>query len=101
MEQLLLAGVGIWTWKAEKAAGFFAGVEPPKVRDVRKYNHAVGVLWFAYAAAFELLGLPLLFLKQNRAGFLLSVLGVVGITIALVAAYQWIQARFSDPKEPR
>ena len=98
---LLLAGIGIWTWKADKAAGFFAGVEPPKVRDVRKYNHAVGTLWFAYAAAFELLGLPLLFLKQNSTGFLWSILETVGITLALVIAYQRIQARFSDPEERR
>ena len=98
---LLFAGIGIWSWRSGKPVGFFSGIKPPAVSDVRKYNHAVGVLWFAYAAAFELLGLPLLFLKQNSAGFLWSILGTVGITIALVIAYQRIQARFSDPEERR
>jgi len=68
---LILIGIGIGGWKSNKAVGFFSGVKPPEVSDVRKYNHSVAVLWFAYAALFELLGIPFLFLKQNSAGFLL------------------------------
>ena len=98
---LVLLGIGIWSWKSDRTIGFYAGVKPPEVSDIRKYNRTVALLWFAYAAAFELLGLPLLFLKQNSAGFLWSILGTVGITIALVIAYQRIQARFSDPEERR
>ena len=48
---LLIVGVGIWSWKSPKAIGFFAGVEPPKVKDVQKYNRAVACLWFVYAAS--------------------------------------------------
>ena len=63
---LVLLGVGIRAWKSDKAVGFFTGTKPPEVTDVRKYNRSVAVLWFAYAGLFEFLGLPLLFLKQNR-----------------------------------
>ena len=91
---LVLIGIGIWAWKSDKAVGFFSGVKPPEVSDVRKYNHSVAVLWFAYAVLFELLGLPFLFLKQNSAGFLLSVLGVPLISIALMIIYNLILARY-------
>ena len=57
---LLLLGIGIWSWRSEKAVGFYTGVKPPEVTDVRAYNHSVGKLWFAYAVLFELLYIPLL-----------------------------------------
>ena len=78
--------IGILSWKSEKPAGFFAGVEAPKVTDVKKYNHTVGLLWFVYAVLFELLGLPFLFYKQNSPVFILSLLGTVAITLGLVIA---------------
>ena len=91
---LVLLGIGIWSWKSDKTIGFYAGVKPPEVSDIRKYNRAVAILWFAYAAAFELLGLPLLFLKQNKAGFVWSILGVVAITIVLMIVYNKILAKY-------
>ena len=91
---LMILGVGIWTRKSEQPAGFFSGVKPPEVGDVRRYNRAVSVLWFTYAALMELLGIPLLFLKQNSAGFIWSILGVVFITIALPIVYNRILSKY-------
>ena len=87
---LLLLGIGIWAWNSGTPVSFFSGVKPPEVKDVRKYNHSVAVLWFVYAVLFELLGIPFLFLKQNRALFVVSILGTVGITFGLVIAYRRI-----------
>lgn len=87
---LILLGIGIWAWTSSRAVGFFSGVKPPAVRNVQKYNRSVAVLWFVYAILFELLGLPFLFLKQNSAGFLGSVLGVPVISIALMIGYNRI-----------
>ena len=87
---LILVGIGIWAWIAKEAAGFFAGIKPPKIKDVKKYNHSVAMLWFAYAALFEGLGVPLLFLQKNSAGFVIPYLGVVVITIGLVIVYNMI-----------
>ena len=84
---LVIIGIGIWSWNSKKAVGFFAGVNPPKIKDVRKYNHSVAVLWFVYAVLFELLGLPLLFYEQNSAVFLLPGLGIPFISIGLMIAY--------------
>ena len=89
----LLAGIGVWALKAKYAVGFFAGVEPPKVDDVRKYNHSVAVIWFVYAAVFELLGLPLLFWKRNSPLFVVTIFGVVAASIGLAVAYTLVLAK--------
>lgn len=85
-----LVAMGIVARRAKEPVGFFTGVKPPEVQDTVKYNHAVGKLWFAYAFLFELLGIPFLFLKQNSAGFVISILGTVFISIGLAAAYTFI-----------
>lgn len=88
-----LTAIGIIAWRSKNAVGFFAGVKPPEVNDVVKYNHSVGTLWFVYALLFELLGVPLLFLKQNSAGFIIPILGVVFITLGLVVTYSLVIAK--------
>ena len=62
---LLIIGIGIWSWNSKKPAGFYAGVVPPMVKDVKSYNHAVAVMWFVYAILFELLGFSFLFQKLH------------------------------------
>ena len=98
---VLFAGIGIFTWKSKKTAGFYSGVRPPEVSDIRGYNRAVGILWLGYAFLFELLGLPFLFLKQNSAGFLWSILGTVLISIALAVVYNRILERYRKRNESR
>ena len=95
---LVLLGIGIWTWNSNKPVGFYTGTKPPEVTDARKYNRSVAVLWFAYAGLFELLGLPFLFLKQNAAGFLWVVPGVVMISIALMIVYNRILSKYEQKK---
>ena len=85
--------IGVRAWKADQPVGFFTGVKPPEVKDTKKYNHSVAVLWFAYAALMEALGVPLLFLEQNSAGFIPVSIGVVLITIALIIVYLLIERK--------
>ena len=93
---LLIIGIGVWTWCSKKPAGFFAGVEPPKVTDVRRYNRAAACLWFVYAVLFELLGIPLLFFSRNAAAFLLPVLGTALLSIGLMIAYNRILGKYQQ-----
>ena len=93
---ILIIGIGVWSWKLKKPAGFYAGIEPPKVKDVRKYNHAIAIMWFVYAILFEFLGFPFLFQKQNSSKFILTILGCVAITIALLIVYNRILAKYRD-----
>ena len=91
---LLLVGIGIWAWRSEKAVGFYTGVNPPEVTDVRKYNRSVGMLWFAYATLFELLYIPLLIPALHDSGILWFGLGTPLITIGLVVTYHFILQRY-------
>ena len=96
---VLLAGLGVHALKSPTPVGFYAGTEPPKVKETRRYNRSVALLWFGYAAAFEALGLPFLTLKQNAAGFLVPLLGTVAITVALLVIYQAILRRHEEPAD--
>ena len=82
-----------WNFGMEfkRTCRFFTGVKPPEVKDTRKYNHSVALLWFAYALLIEILGIPLLFLEQNSAGFIPIIFGVVIITIGLIVVYLKIE----------
>ena len=91
---LIFVGLGVWSFISKKAVGFWAGVEPPKVKDVKKYNRTVGILWFIYAGLMDMMGIPLIFLDQNSAGFIPVILGSVAVTIGLVAAYVMIEKKY-------
>ncbi len=87
---LIFVGIGVWAWFSKTEVGFFAGVKPPEVKDPVKYNRQVAMLWFGYALFYELLGIPFLFFKQNSAMFIVTILGVMALTIGLLVAYTYI-----------
>lgn len=91
---VILVFIGAFSWKSKDEVGFFAGVKPPRVSDVKKYNHSVAILWFVYAILMEITGIPLLFLEQNSAGFVPVILIVVVITIGLVIVYTRIEKKY-------
>ena len=91
---LLFLGAGIAAWRAQKPAGFFTSVKPPQVTDVKKYNRAVAVLWFTGAVVFEVLGLPLLFARQNSPLLIPVGLGTAFLAIGMMIAYSRIEAKY-------
>lgn len=78
--------MGIKDIFSKKAAVFWANVEQFPVNDIKGYNRATGILFILYGIIFIVLGLPLLS-GQNSPVILLSVLGVMLETIALMAIY--------------
>ena len=88
--------IGVSTWKAKEAAGFFTSVKPPKVKDIERYNHAVAKLWFAAAFIFEILGLSLLWLEQNSPQIIFTILGVVILVIAMMTVYIRVEAKYKS-----
>lgn len=92
----ILAAIGINSWKAKEAVGFFTGVKPPKIpeKNVKKYNHAVAVIWFVFAVIYELLGIPLLLFEQNSPYFIITILGAMFWVIGLMIAYLIVQKRY-------
>ena len=87
---IIILGIAISTWKSKDPTGFYTGVKPPEVKDTRRYNHQVAILWLAYAILFELLGIPILFLKQNSVSFVFIIFGVMAITLLLMIGYHFI-----------
>ncbi|MDO4168980.1 MAG: hypothetical protein Q4D45_03685 [Lachnospiraceae bacterium] len=91
---LLFLGIGISGWRSKKAVGFFSFLKPPMVTDVEKYNHSVSILWIIAAIILELLGIPLLFLKQNSPLFILLIFGVVVLMIGMMIVYIKIETKY-------
>ena len=82
-------GWGIYCIFSKKSAafGFWANAKMFEVEDVRGYNRALGKLWCAYGIGFILLGIPLVNYEQNSPVILLSVIGVMAETIAVMVVY--------------
>ncbi len=89
----VMFGIAIWCLRSKTPVGFFAGTKPPDVKDTKKYNRAVAILWFVYAILFEIMGIPLLYLKQNSAGFVPVFFGTIAITIGLMVGYVFIEKK--------
>lgn len=83
---ILIIALGIRDLFAKKPVGFWANVESMKVSDVNGYNRAVGILFMVYGFVFIALGIPLL-AGQNTPIILLSIIGVMFETIAVMAIY--------------
>ncbi len=83
---LVFVVIGIVAFLSEKPMGFFSNAEKFEVTDVKGYNRAVGILWCVYGIIMVLLGLPLL-AGQNSPYILLTIVGVMIETIALVMVY--------------
>lgn len=83
----IILGIGIYSFLAKKPVSFFTGTDAPKVKDTKKYNHAVGILWFMYAVFFEALGLPFLLMKERLLSSFIVIGGTILISIALPIVY--------------
>lgn len=81
-----MIGLGINAFFSKKAVGFWANIKTFAVNDIRGYNNAVGKLFVIYGIIFIVLGVPLLN-GQNTPYILLSILGVMIETIAIMSIY--------------
>lgn len=88
--------IGISCLHSKESVGFFTFMKSPQISDenVKNYNHAVSILWFIFAALLEIIGLPLLFFKQNSPIFMLVAFGCIALVIALMIAYLRIETHY-------
>ncbi|MGN0416245.1 MAG: hypothetical protein ACI4FX_12285 [Agathobacter sp.] len=82
----LFIGLGIYSFFAKKAIGFWANAQMFEVTDLKKYNAAVGKLFIVFGMVFILLGLPLL-AGQNSPWIFLSVIGALLECIIAMIVY--------------
>lgn len=87
---VFIIGLGIKDMFSKNPVGFWANTETIKVKDVKGYNRASGLLFIIYGIIFVIffviLGIPLLD-GQNTPYVLLSVIGVMVETIVIMAVY--------------
>lgn len=91
---LLFVGLGIGCLKSKKAVGFWSMTDSPKVKNVKKYNRAVGVLWIEYGLVFVFLSTSL-FGGQNSMGIVIFILGCMFESIMAMVVYTvYIEPRY-------
>lgn len=79
-------GLGILSFFAKKAVGFWSNAKMFEVKDVKGYNRAVGKLWCVFGIVFILLCLPMLD-GQNSPLIMISILGIVVEVLILMIIY--------------
>ena len=79
-------GIAVYAFFARRPVGFFANVKMFEVTDVKKYNRAVAKLFFVYGLLLVPLGIPAL-LSQKGPWVILSILGIVVLSIAVMVVY--------------
>ena len=93
---LILVCIGLTSFRAKEAVGFFTFEKNAEgIKDVQGYNHAVGKLWITAAVILALIGVPLLYARQNSPIVILPVLGTVFWLLVLLIRYLRIRDRYS------
>ena len=94
---VFIIGLGIKDMFSKNPVGFWANTETIKVKDVKGYNRASGLLFIIYGIIFVILGIPLLE-GQNTPYVLLSVIGVMVETIVIMAAHSLVIVKKYEEK---
>jgi len=94
---VFIIGLGIKDMFSKNPVGFWVNTETIKVKDVKGYNRASGLLFIIYGIIFVILGIPLLD-GQNTPYVLLSVIGVMVETIVIMAAYSLVIVKKYEEK---
>lgn len=86
--------IGITTRKSNIPVNLFTFGDAPKVNDIKRYNKAVSNLWLVFTILFEMIGISLLFIKQNSPFIILIVLGVVFLVIGMMVMHTKIESKY-------
>lgn len=87
---LLFIGIGLSAMLSKKPAGLYSNIKPPKlekIKDLKAYNRAVGLLIMGYGILFLLLGFVTLSVSENTAGILIMLCAFPG-AIAMMIIYE-------------
>ena len=92
---LIFVYIGITIRKSNIPVNLFTFGDAPKVNDIKRYNKAVSNLWLVFTILFEMIGISLLFIKQNSPFIILIVLGVVFLVIGMMVMHTKIESKYS------
>lgn len=86
--------MGLIDRKSDKPAGFWANAKIPEIENIPEYNNAVAKIWFVFAVVLELLGIPLLFIKQNSPMIMFAVIGMMILIIVIMVVYTKVEDKY-------
>lgn len=93
---ILFLVIGFVTRRLKTPAGFYTFGNPPEVKNVEDYNRAVSKLWIGSAIVFEVIGIPLLFIKQNSPVAIILIFGVLIWVFGLMLVYSCIESKYKN-----
>ena len=93
---ILFLVIGFVTMKSKSPVGFYTFGNPPKVKNMKEYNKAVAKLWIVSAIIFEVIGIPILFIKQNSPVAIILVFGVLIWVFGLILVYSHIEQKHKN-----
>ena len=79
-------GISMFFAKSTKPFGFWANAEVTEIKDVKRYNRALGKLWCVFGVLLILVGIPFLF-GENVAGVIITMLGTMLLSIGAMVVY--------------
>ena len=91
---LIFVYIGITIRKSNIPVNLFTFGDAPKVNGIKRYNKAVSNLWLVFTILFEMIGISLLFIKQNSPFIILIVLGVVFLVIGMMVMHTKIESKY-------
>lgn len=91
---LIFVYIGITIRKSNIPVNLFTFGDAPKANDIKRYNKAVSNLWLVFTILFEMIGISLLFIKQNSPLVILIVLGVVFLVIGMMVMHTKIESKY-------
>lgn len=91
---LIFVYISITIRKSDIPVNLFTFGDAPKVNDIKRYNKAVSNLWLVFTILFEMIGISLLFIKQNSPFIILIVLGVVFLVIGMMVMHTKIESKY-------
>lgn len=91
---LIFVYISINIRKSNIPVNLFTFGDAPKVNDIKRYNKAVSNLWLVFTILFEMIGISLLFIKQNSPFIILIVLGVVFLVIGMMVMHTKIESKY-------
>ena len=91
---LVFVYIGITIRNSNIPVNLFTFGDIPKVNDIKGYNKAVSNLWLVFTVLFEVVGVSLMFVKQNSPFVILIVLGVVLLVVGMMVIYTKIESKY-------
>lgn len=90
--------MGLIDRKSDKPVGFWANAKVSEIENIPEYNKAVAKIWFVFAVVLELLGIPLLFIKQNSPIIMFLVIGMMFLIIVIMVVYTKVEDKYRKKK---